>query len=331
MVKFVGGPSDNSYKAYRNHTTAREGQFRIPRPTRSFKQEIKITNYHQCDGGAPIGYQPPTWMVAAKMCLDFANQFIPQPTENTAPDTNPFASELEDLQSQLEDLRAENERLKAQQTDAPPPAVEPDDNPDDVDTDTSEISITPITTEDTEATEGDLLTTPAVVRKGKRLSDNRVEYQGWQTLANAYGVPNTRDFRNWFRKEYLDGKDTWNVGTTQNFPTKITYKGQEYTFKAETFATAADYHTPSSGGGEVSTNNMGERRGPGKPAQKGSTTYSGTVTATVGGKTYTARVNGQASEDAARTALMNSLTGQGLTSDQASSAIRNARVKGNES
>ncbi len=85
------------------------------------------------------------------------------------------------------------------------------------------------------------------VKKGYK-RNGTVHYWGWKTLANAYEVPNTKEFRNWFRETYLNGNDIWTAGATQHFEKEITFNGKTYDFNKATFeAEALDTHTPRKG------------------------------------------------------------------------------------
>lgn len=336
MVKFVGGfsPSTNAYKSYKNHTIAREGQWRMPRAYGSVKKEVKINIREYNYGGNYAnygGFQLPSWLQWAQFGMNWINQLIPQreytPATVQPQDNNPFAKELEDLKKEMEELKAENEKLKNKPAETVPEVEEPEkEKP----KDSSEISFQTETTGAEEAKEGKLLTTEAKTNIIKKRSDGKVNYQGWTTLANAYGIPNTESFRNWFRKEHLQGKNIWEVGT-QNFPTEITYpagSNNKYTFNGDKFATPLDINDPKKKG-NVSTANMAAKRGEGTPAKEGTTTHSGTVSATIGGKSYSATSRGKASQDEVRKDLKTKLINNGVSADEAEKAIKNAKIKEN--
>lgn len=342
MVKFVGGfsASTNAYKSYKNHTIAREGQWRMPRAYGSVKKEVKINIRKYNYGGNYAnygGFQLPSWLQWAQFGMNWINQLIPQreytPATVQPQDNNPFAKELEDLKKEIEELKAENKKLKNKPAETDPEVEEPEtEKP----KDSSEISFTKDVTEGQEAKEGETLTTPAMVKFGKKLADGRVQFQGWQTLADSYGVQNTAEFRNWFRQNHLKGldKDIWQPGVVQNFPTEINYpegSDKKYSFDPDKFANAHDYHTPN-GKSKVRVGNLAERKGPGTPATEGKTTYTGTVKATVGGKTYSSSAKSEvADENTAhskiKAAMIQDLISQGLDKKQAEAVVANAKIK----
>lgn len=323
MVKFVGGPSVGGYKSYINHTTAREGQWKMPRNYAAPKLKVDIRNYNYCNNQTGYtGFQLPAWLQWAQFGMNFLQSLIPAPKEAPAaqPETNPLQAELDKLKEEMEKLKKENQDLKNKPAEEKPKVEEPKKAEDN-----SEISFNTETTGAEEAKEGKLLTTEAKTNIIKKRTDGKVNYQGWATLANAYGIPNTEDFRNWFRKEHLQGKTIWGVGT-QNFPTEITYKSQTYTFNGEKFATPLDINDPKKKG-NVTTANMAAKRGEGTPAKAGTTTHSGTVSATIGGKSYSETSSGKGSQDEVRADLKTKLITRGVTADEAEKAIKNAKIK----
>lgn len=339
MVKFVGGPSPNAYKSYKNHTIAREGQWRMPRAYGSVKKEVKINireyNYHGNSYGNYGGFQLPAWLQWLNAGMGWVNQFIPQPQETpVAPTPNNNDQTLEDLQKQIDELKKENEELKNKPTKEVKETEEPKEP--EKPKDSSEISFKKEVTEGQEAKEGEALTTPAMVKFGKKLADGRVQFQGWQTLADSYGVQNTAEFRNWFRQNHLKGldKDIWQPGVVQNFPTEINYpegSDKKYSFDPDKFANAHDYHTPN-GKSNVRVGNLAERKGPGTAATEGKTTYTGTVKASVGGKTYSSSAQSEiADENTAhskiKAAMIQDLISQGLDKKQAEAVVANAKMQ----
>ncbi len=365
MVKFIGGPSINAYKSYRNHTVAREGQWRNLRPSYNTKStvNIKIRNYGNHGhsyGGYGFGFggfQLPAWMQWAQFGLNWLTQLFPQ-KQPTVDETNPFAA-------QLEELKAENEELKKkleQKQPSPEPVkpngevpsgevVTPDPgkgnveplpltNPEGVQVETettpdaSEIKIKTVTTQGVEAKEGELLTTEVKVPKAKKnSSDNSIEYHGWNTLCNSYGIPNTREFRDWFRQKYLNGNDVWKSNTAQNFPNTIVYpegSQNKYEFNKGKFLEAPlDKHFPKAGTSNVKEGTTKAIRGEGTPAQAGKTTTTGSISATINGKTYTATATheGANGEQTVKNELIKELVSKGLTQEQAQKAIKNAKIK----
>lgn len=200
----------------------------------------------------------------------------------------------------------------------------------------STITITPVKTPDKEVQEQKRTTVPVEV-KVPETKGNRVYYQGWHTLQAAYEAPNTSHFRNWFRKEFLGGKDIWETGTkkggpkTQHFEGKIEYKDRNgkihnLTFNEEVFAKAIDsYPVGNTGSGDAPTT------GNTKPNVKvnirkipGSETFSGSITVKIGDKTYTASAQGHTSAQAVKDALKMDLLKQGLSDSQVDKAIREA-------
>lgn len=275
VIRGTSGPNPNAAKSYYSHTIARGGQWRNLKPTPTIKKEVKVNireyNYDRSYGYT--GFQLPAWLQWTKFGMDWINQFIPQPKAAVQPqEDNPFAKELEDLKNEIEELKKENEELKKEPAKLEDPTkvettkVEVDDNFD-VEATAEDV----VKEEETEQA----LTTEAVVNKGRKRADGKVEYQGWQTLTNAYGVPNTKEFRNWFRQNHMNGKDIWEIGT-QNFPTKITYNGQEYTFNGDKFAKPLDIHD-NSGTGSVTTANMDKKT---EKQTTTTTTFQGAAKAT---------------------------------------------------
>lgn len=166
---------------------------------------------------------------------------------------------------------------------------------------------------------------------------NKVYYQGWQTLQKAYGAPNSANFRNWFRKNYLGGKDIWETGSKndgakiQHFEREIEYvdpktkKVYKLTFNPEIFAKALDFYEINNNTGTAPT--VGNT----KPNVKvsvtkipGTETYKGSITVKIGDKTYTASTQGHTSEKAVKDALKTELLKQGLSDSEVDKAIREA-------
>lgn len=286
MVKFVGGPSVGGYKSYINHTTAREGQWRMPRAYTRPKVDIKIKNYHYCNHGAVnTGYQLPAWLQWAQGIMGLVQGFIPATKEAPAqPEVNPLQAKVDELEAKIKELEQGKDPKK---TEADPKVNEPATTVTTVE-DKFDVSADAEAVTDTKKEEI-TTTTEAVVNKGRKRADGKVEYQGWKTLTASYGAPNTKEFRNWFRQEYLNGKDIWEIGT-QNFPTEIEYpkgSGTIYKFNGDTFAKPIDLHD-NSGNGSVSTADMAKRT---KTNESSTTTYKGSAKATwtdENGKTQTA-------------------------------------------
>ena len=198
------------------------------------------------------------------------------------------------------------------------------------------IKIDKDTTPDQEKLHSDVKTVSvevaAPVKRG-----NKVYYQGWQTLQKAYNAPNTSNFRNWFRKEYLDGKDIWETGSqkdgpvTQHFERDIEYvdpktkKVYNLKFNSEIFAKALDFYEIDNNTGTAPT--IGNT----KPNVKvtvtkipGTETYKGSITVKINDKTYTASTQGHTSEKAVKDALKTELLKQGLSDSEVDKAIREA-------
>ena len=203
---------------------------------------------------------------------------------------------------------------------------------------TSTINIDKVETPEREERTEETTTVPVEVNAPQR-KGNRVYYQGWQTLQAAYEAPNSANFRNWFRNEFLGGKDIWETGTkkdgpkTQHFEKEIEYtdkkSGKTYhlTFNEEVFANAIDFYPINSGSGSGDTPSTGNT----KPNVKvnirkipGTETYSGSITVKIGDKTYTASASGHTSEKAVKDALKMDLLKQGLSDAQVDKALREA-------
>lgn len=203
---------------------------------------------------------------------------------------------------------------------------------------TSTITITPVTGPPENKPEN-VTTTVQVDVQAPQRKGNRVYYQGWQTLQAAYEAPNSANFRNWFRDEFLDGKDIWETGTkkdgpkTQHFEKEIEYtdkkSGKTYhlTFNEEVFANAIDFYPINGGSGTGDAPSTGNT----KPNVEvhittipGTQTLKGTITVKIGDKTYTASTSGHTSERAVKDALRMELLKQGLSDAQVDKAIREA-------
>ncbi len=278
MVKFVGGPSVGGYKSYINHTTAREGQWRMPRNYGRPNVNIKVRNYNTCchQSSVNTGFQLPAWLQWFQFGANLLQSFIPAPKQETpeAPATNSNDQTLKDLQKQIDDLKKENEALKKK----PAPVETPE---------TAEEAEKPATSFDVEVsaeevkdkkTEEITLTTEAPANITKKNSDGTVNFQGWNTLAKSYGVENTLEFRNWFRTEHLKNKEAaiWGAIENQNFPTTITYNNKTYTFNAETFKNPIDTNDPTKNK-KIETANMDQQT---DTIETTTTTYKGRATAT---------------------------------------------------
>lgn len=115
MVHFVGGPSVGGYKSYINHTTAREGQWRMPRNYARPKVDIKIKNYNYCNHGAVnTGFQMPAWLQWAQFGMSFLQGLFPAKQEAPAaqPEVNPLQAQLDEMQKKIDELTKQNEELK---------------------------------------------------------------------------------------------------------------------------------------------------------------------------------------------------------------------------
>lgn len=242
MVKFVGGPSPNAYKSYKNHTIAREGQWRMPRAYGSVKKEVKINireyNYHGNSYGNYGGFQLPAWLQWLNAGMGWVNQFIPQPQETpVAPTPNNNDQTLEDLQKQIDELKKENEELKNKPTtevEDPKKENKPVEINANVDLSTKE-DVETTTTPDTVEEK-----TIQVNNKTRRVSGSTYEGYTWTSLQNAYvaedgsTVPNSPSFRNWFRQTYLNNATDIGVNE-QHYPKEITYGGKTYKFSTDKY------------------------------------------------------------------------------------------------
>ena len=200
----------------------------------------------------------------------------------------------------------------------------------------STIKIEDQTTPDRLENHSEIKTVPVQVAAPQK-KGNKVYYQGWQTLQAAYNAPNTPEFRNWFRKEFLEGKDIWETGSkkdgpvTQHFEKEIVYEDKRHnkvynlTFNPEIFAKALDYYIPDSNAGNAPTiGNTKPNISVNITHIPGSKTYSGTITVKIGDKTYTASAKGHTSVAALKSALKTELLKQGLSDIQIDKAIREA-------
>lgn len=311
MVKFVGGfsASTNAYKSYKNHTIAREGQWRMPRAYGSVKiekkYEIKQYNYCGSSYGNYGGFQLPSWLQWAQFGMNWINQLIPQreytPATVQPQDNNPFAKELEDLKKEMEELKAENEKLKNKdKVEEPKKEDKPVDINANVDLSTEE-EVKTTTTPDTVEEK-----TIKVNNKTRKVSGNTYEGYTWTSLQNAYvaedgsTVPNSPSFRNWFRQTYLNGATDIGVNE-QHYPKEITYGGKTYSFNTDKYKPTQ--YTIDNGykGTSAHTSAVTETK---KGTTTTSSTWKGSATATWKDKdgkehTKTVTVSGQASKDAA--------------------------------
>lgn len=333
MVKFVGGPSVGGYKSYINHTTAREGQWRMPRNYSRPNVNIKVRNYNTCchQSSVNTGFQLPAWLQWFQFGANLLQSFIPAPKTETpeAPATNSNDQTLKDLQKQIDDLKKENEALKKKPAPVETPVEEPKVEVDNTVKDAGEIKFNTITLGEQAEEPDKVLTTEVGVPKGKKKTNGDVDYYGWNTLTNAYGVPNTKEFRNWFRQKYLNGDDVWKAGT-QNFPTEINYpegSDTKYEFnKGKFLEKPLDTHHPTNKGSGVKEGNTQKQVKKGHAAQAGYTTHGGSYTGTVNGKTYTVRSDGQKDQTAVREDMSKQLQNKGLTKEQADNAVKNAKI-----
>ncbi len=204
-------------------------------------------------------------------------------------------------------------------------------------TQSSTIKIVPVKEPDKTIEEEEITTVPVEV-KARVIKDGNVYYQGWQTLQKAYGAPNSAHFRNWFRQQFLNGKDIWEIGSTktgpktQHFEGKIQYtdkKGKVHnlTFNKEIFANALDFYPvkPPNNGKAPTTGNTKENIKVNIRKEPGSKTFSGSITVKIGDKTYSANTLGHTSEQAVKDALKIDLIKKGLSNDQVDKAIREAK------
>lgn len=210
----------------------------------------------------------------------------------------------------------------------PPKPTEPEQS--------STIKIEDQTTPDRLENHSETTTVPVQVAAPQK-KGNKVYYQGWQTLQAAYNAPNTPEFRNWFRDNFLDGKDIWETGSqkngpvTQHFEKEIVYEDKKrnkvynLTFNPEIFAKAIDFYVPDPKAGNAPTiGNTKPNVSVSITHIPGSKTYSGTITVKIGDKTYTASAKGHTSVAALKSALKTELLKQGLSDTQIDKAIREA-------
>ena len=293
MVKFIGGPSINAYKNYRNHTIARPGQFRMPRNygRMSTRTTIIMNGGNTCHRNYGCG-----WGYGQSSLMGFMN-LMPMIGSFFTNLFGLFAPKQPAItQNQNNNIFANSKPVTTTKTYTPTSStatavagaqVEEDDNDGQNIEATGTLTFSTSTTSDTPEEE---LTVAVNVPKGKR-NNGTTTYHGWKTLHASYKdkdgqtIPfSDTEFRNWFRSEYLtkDGNTAhiWKAGETQNFPKSFVYKGKTYTFDSNTFNTPLDTSTSN---GNVRSANMAKRTNPGSPGTE-TTTYKGSIT--VAGKTY---------------------------------------------
>lgn len=303
MVKFVGGPSVNAYKSYKNHTIAREGQWRMPRAYGSVRKEVKINireyNYQGNSYGGWGGFQLPGWLQWASFGMNWLNQIIPQ--RQAQQDTNPFAAnplqgQLDDMQAEIDKLKKENEELKKKKVEEPKKEeTKPVDINANVDLLTEEVETVNTTPDKVEETTVQVNNTVKVIKKAQGNQNGVNEGYTWASLQNAYvaedgtSVPNSSAFRNWFRENYLNNATDIGVGQ-QHYPKEITYQGKTYKFDTDKYK-PMQYDTNAGYGGSSAKTQKGEN------IIKGTTTtdksWKGSATATwtdKDGKTQTKTV-----------------------------------------
>ncbi len=310
----VGGPRQNfnSLKCYVNHTTAREGQFRMPRNYAAPKVDIKIkqTNINTCctpSFGAPV--QVPWWM----QVLNTIGMFLPAetPAAPAAPAENPLQKQLDEANAKIKELEAAQKKEKTPEVEKEKETTEIEEDFK-VEDDVKEEEITETTPDTVEEK------TVKVNNKSRKISGNTYEGYTWTSLQNAYiaddgtPAPNSAAFRNAFRQAVLSGATDIGVGE-QHYPKEFTFGGKTYKFNMDKYKPTQ--YTVDNGYSGTSAHTQAKTE-----TKKGTTTttkvYTGTAKATwtdSTGKTTTK--SSQTTEkyktaDEARAAARTNLQGQ---------------------
>ncbi len=351
MVKFVGGPSVSGYKSYRNHRTAREGQWRMPRLYGGVTNNltIKVRNYNTGSYGCGWGFQMPEWFYPFKYITDMVGSWIDRFTSRRAPvetpveTQNPFSSELEDLRNEIERLKKENEKLKED------PEVKETEEEDTVVEEPKPSTFTQNTEFDTETTNNEVktedtdLTTEVPAQKVKKgsVENGKQQYKAplWNTLAMSYTYTdengqvhqavNNSAFRAAIKEATGLTANIYSINKVNHFPNKITVDGKEYTFNMETYTNEDNWVTYTLGGNatEGATN---KKVKPGETTVTTTTTHKGSTTITVDGTPVTFTSSGKKSKKAVVEDLTKQVNDSNLTREQKTKAISNIKIKAEE-
>lgn len=315
MVKFVGGPSVGGYKSYINHTTAREGQWRMPRNYARPNVKIDIRNYNTCchQQSVNTGFQLPAWLQWLQGGIGLLGGLLPQQKEE-APVVNSNEQTLKDLQKQIDDLKKENEELKNKKTNEDPKVDNTSKNEDSTKVDPN-LDVKVDAQEDFEEKE-----LPPTTDFKKTVSFKVSYGDNWDKIIDGYRGPNgevptaaeKKELIRQIRQKHLNSNqhNFFNTGK-QNITENIQIGDKVFTFtpdnyyksenKATTFSeTISNVNTVSVA---ASNTNNGQR-------QRVSKGWSGVATVTWtdrDGKTHTAKsdpVSGQSDENSAKKAAL---------------------------
>ena len=249
MVKFVGGPSVNAYKNYRNHTIARPGQFRMPRNYGSVtnKTTIIVRNYNQCNCGPKMN-----WLAAMPMFGDLLKGILDL-FKKPEPVVEPKVEETT-IKPKEETVVKTEEPEKTEKPVTPTPIIEGNIFSDEKVEGGKEAKKLTTTILDAEMyTIRNKSKDRTVTKNGTTVTQKAYNAPLWQTLGKSYTTTTpdgktkqlkiTPEFQKFFINKYLKGDEAkvWDLGKDQEFITELEWKGETYTFNAETFKNKANW------------------------------------------------------------------------------------------
>lgn len=322
MVKFVGGfsPSTNAYKSYKNHTIAREGQWRMPRAYGSVKKEVKINIREYNYGGNYAnygGFQLPSWLQWAQFGMNWINQLIPQreytPATVQPQDNNPFAKELEDLKKEIEELKAENKKLKNK-----PAVTEPETEPETKVDDNFNVDVTA----NEEFEEKEL---PPETDFKKTVNFKVSKGDIWSKIVDGYKGPNgevpnaaeKKEIIRQLRNIHFGGDQTkFFAGGEQNITENLNINGKVFSFNPENYYAS-----------KQKTNDFDNRIGSVKTGSVAASTTGGGKQRVSTGWKGVAKASWTDKEGKPHTVTSDAISGQKDEKSAKSAALNNVRNK----
>lgn len=327
MVKFIGGPSINAYKNYRNHTIARPGQFRMPRNygRMSTRTTIIMNGGNTCHRNYGCG-----WGYGQSSLMGFMN-LMPMIGSFFTNLFGLFAPKQPAItQNQNNNIFADNKPVTTTKTYTPTsrtatatPVAETKVEEEEDNNDNQNIEATGSLTYSISTTQGTENTPTTVEVKPNEMRATRIstppEKEGlWakgplmETLAKSYiekgssperrpsGTELTAVIEH-LRANVLGNNHIFDHQKTQHFPAEITVGGKTYTFDKTYFIDKNNWQKYEMKG----TQRVGNAQAPTPTRTPGTTTttYKGSIT--VAGKTY--QSNGKTKADDVKNDLKSQL------------------------
>ena len=317
MVKYIGGPSINAYKNYRNHTIARPGQFRMPRNygRMSTRTTIIVNGGNTCHRNYGCG-----WGYGQSSLMGFMN-LMPMIDSFFTNLFGLFAPKQPAItQNQNNNIFADSKPVTTSKTYTPTSStatatpvtgtkVEEEDNNDNQNINaTGSLTYSISTTSGTENTPTTVKVKPDEMR-ATRIDTPTNKSGTWaqgplmETLAKSYFEKGTDPAKspsgaeltaviNHLKTTVLKGKDIFDHKTTQHFPAEITVGNKTYKFDKTYFINRDNWQEYPLGGNPK----VGNAQAPTPTRTQGTetTTYKGSIT--VAGRTYSSSGKANANE-----------------------------------